>query len=255
MFFLGNTTDRVVSRDKAGEPTPFYITVLQSLNDTAGPTVLRRQEGDLMQLIPPPERDPDGTGAPARLLTFPKQQPLRLYDRGLPTERYAFYTYYNKTTYLKSIIPLDKNSGGPVPADLNGGALKTEASFVITWQFTRYKVEIWTRRENSTRFLSDGDLPASNSTRPGTFPYPVTVTLDTAGGPKDGKIAFTRAIDERGRIIDDDIKIVGAFLNSTGDLVNPSRDFNPSFGGMDGGTGGCRCSYRNFVGLNGETVN
>src|SRR5690606_29120383 len=37
MFFLGDTTDGIVSDDKAGEPTPFYISLLQSANDPVGP--------------------------------------------------------------------------------------------------------------------------------------------------------------------------------------------------------------------------
>ncbi|KAK0730495.1 glycoprotease family-domain-containing protein [Lasiosphaeris hirsuta] len=254
MFFLGKTTDGVMAAEKAGEPTPFYISVLTSLEDSVGPATLSRQNrntgpgsnqtsgntGSLRE-VPPPALDRDGTGAPAVLLAFPKQQPLRLYDRGLPTERYGFYNYYNKTTYLESVAPLDKTGTGPVPSDQNGGARKSEARFIITWQFVRYKVEIWTRRENSTRLLSDGRRPADNSTRPGTFPYPITITLDNHGGQPLSKFTFVRSVDDRQRILLDDPKFVGNAMNMTGDLVNPAQDFNPSFGGMDGGTGGCRC--------------
>jgi len=273
MFFLGNTTDGVASRDKGGEPTPFYISVLQSLDSSAGPNVLSRHVlgrqtnapstvsnltlggVPLPSLLPPPDVGADGTGAPAVLLTFPTQQPVRLYDRGLPTERYGFYTYFNKTTYLKSIIPLDKNTAaaGPVPADLNGGALRTEANFVITWLSVRYKVEIWTRRSNTTSLLTDSTRPASNTTRPGTFPYPITITLDTHGGEPLKKFAFVRHVDERQRILLNDVKLVANDMNTAGDLINPLRSFNPSFGGMDGGTGGCKCEYTNFVGVNGQT--
>ena len=271
MFFLGERTDGVVSRDKAGEPTPFYISILRSLDAPVGPNILSRQVRNpsagpalnvtiggetraVADLLPPPALDADGTGAPAVLLPFPTQQPLRLYDRGLPTERYSFYTYFNKTTYLKSILPLDQNSAGaPVPADVDGGSLKTGANFVVTWLSTRYKVEIWTRRSDTTRFLFDGTKPASNTTRPGTFPYPITITLDTHGGQPLGKMAFTRAVDERGQIVVNDFKLVNNNMNTTNDLVNPQRTFNPVFGGMDGGTGGCKCEYTNFIGLNGQT--
>ncbi|KAK5652564.1 hypothetical protein OQA88_10325 [Cercophora sp. LCS_1] len=265
IFFLGNTTDRAVSPQKAGEPTPFYISILSSLDESAGPNVLSRQArppannsqdstppfGDI---LPPPVLDSDGTAAPAVLLPFPKQQPVRLYDRGLPTERYAFYTYFDKRTFLKSILPLDRNTApaGNVPADLNGGALKTEANFVITWLSTRYKVEIWTQRLNSTRFLTDNNRLAGNNTRPGTFPYPITITLDTHGGPPGKKFGFVRKVDERQRILLTDPKLVANDMNTAGDLINPQTAFNPSFGGMDGGTGGCKCEYTNFVGLNGQ---
>ncbi|KAK0656368.1 glycoprotease family-domain-containing protein [Cercophora newfieldiana] len=252
MAFLGNSTDGVASPNKAGEPTPFYISILRSLDDPVGPTVLSRRQAtpsntttgqsSFASILPPAALNPDGTAAPAVLLPFPAQQPLRLYDRGLPTERYAFYTYFNKTTYLKSILPLDKNTAaaGPVPADLNGGALRTEANFVITWLQTRYKVEIWTRKENTTRLVTDGTRPAGNATRPGTFPYPVTVTLDNHGGEPLKKFAFIRGVDERQRVVEANPKVVVVDLKNKGDLVNPpGPNFDASLGGMDGGTGGC----------------
>lgn len=264
MFFLGNTTDGVVSKDKAGEPTPFYITMLKSVDDTEGLNALnargilsRQNQGgavNISDLLPPPVLNLDGTGAQATLFPLPKQQPVRLYDRGLPTERYSFYTYYNKTIYVKSIDGL--RSGGenrPVPADQNGGSLRTEAKFVVTWLQARYKVEIWTRKGNNTRLVGNfqGSESSSNSTQPGTFPFPITITLDTHGGgePKN-KFAFIRGVDDRQRIVLNDAKFVLNNMNTTGDLVNPGGSFNPSFGGFDGGKGGCKCEYTNFVELN-----
>jgi hypothetical protein len=271
MFFLGNTTDGVVSDDKAGEPTPFYISMLRTINDTVGPnTLTRRDDGDdnfgqqtnitagqgllnASDIAPPPALDRDGTGAPAVLLAFPTQQPLRLYDRGLPTERYGFYSYFNKTTYVKSVDPLlgdGSENGTTVPADRNGGALKTEANFLVTWLSVRYKVEIWTRLENTTRLTGDGNTN-DNSTQPGSFPYPVTVTMDTHGGERGRKFAFVRGVDDRQRIVLNDARFVLNRMNTTGDLINGAGEFNPSFGGMDGGTGGCKCEYRNWVAVNG----
>ncbi|KAL2154183.1 hypothetical protein VTH82DRAFT_2859 [Thermothelomyces myriococcoides] len=277
MFFLGNTTDGVVSDDKAGEPTPFYISILRSVNDTIGPDVLTRRDGlnddergsngddvgtgqgivNASDIAPPPELAPDGTGAPAVLLPFPRQQPLRLYDRGLPTERYGFYTYFNKTTYVKSIATLsgDGVDATPVPADLNGGCLKTEAKFLVTWLSVRYKVEIWTRMGGDRARLKGGfgggpAALAEADEQPGSFPYPITVTLDTHGGQPGRKFAFVRGVDDRQRIILDDARFVLNRMNTTGDLVNGAADFDPSLGGMDGGTGGCKCEYRNWVSLN-----
>ncbi|KAK1757491.1 glycoprotease family-domain-containing protein [Echria macrotheca] len=253
MFFLGNTTDGVVSSDKAGEPTPFYISILQSVDDSVGPTVLSRQvqtsprqlsARNISLILPPPSLNPDGTGAPAVLLPFPRQQPVRLYDRGLPTERFAFYTYFDKTTYLKSVTPPTDGQPTAVPADENGGARETEANFVMTWLSTRYKVEIWTRRANATRLVSDPNRAAGNSTRPGTFPYPITITLDTHGGQPGKKFGFVRSVDERQRIVLDNPKLVANNMNIGGSLVNPQESFNPSFGGMDGGTGGCKRELR-----------
>ncbi len=274
IFFLGNTTDGVVSDDKGGEPTPFYISMLRSVNDTAGPNVLSRRDDtdngpqtnitagqgliNASAIAPPPLLNKDGTGAPAILLAFPTQQPLRLFDRGLPTERYGFYSYYNKTTYVKSVDPLfgsgaNGDGSSPVPADQNGGSLRTEAKFVITWLMVRYKVEIWTRMGDTTRLRGEfaGAAADKNGTQPGTFPYPVTITMDTHGGQMGKKFAFARGVDDRQRIVLNDARFVLNRMNNTGDLFNPAGEFNPSFGGMDGGTGGCKCEYRNFVKVNG----
>ena len=81
----------------------------------------------------------------------------------------------------------------------------------------------------------------------------VTVTLDTHGGELGKKFGFVRPVDERGRVVvgGGEVKFVGNDLDTRGDVVNPVNEFNPSFGGMDGGTGGCKCEYRNFVGVNG----
>ncbi|KAM7209294.1 Glycoprotease family domain containing protein [Naviculisporaceae sp. PSN 640] len=250
MFFLGNTTDGVVSEDKAGEPTPFYISVLESVDEPVGANLLTRRQNSArpgsdkavnISLIepPPPLLNPDGTGAPAQLFPFPKQQPLRLYDRGLPTERYGFYSYYNKTIYTTAITPPNADSTDGPPSDKNGGALETEANFLVTFLSTRFKVEIWTRRENSTR-LVNGGVSNNNATQPGTFPYPVTVTLDSHGGIPGLKFAFSRGVVGR-RIVMNDAKFVLNFLNRNGVVINPANEFNPSFGGMDGGTGGCSC--------------
>lgn len=270
IFFLGNTTDGVASPDKGGEPTPFYITMLRSVNDTAGPNLLSRRDVfpqpnitagqglvNASDIAPPPALDRDGTGAPAVLLAFPTQQPLRLFDRGLPTERYAFYTYFNKTTYVKSVDALVGSGASPVPADLNGGSLKTEAKFLVTWLSVRYKVEIWTRAGNTTALLRGGankfvgGVADRNSTQPGSFPYPVTVTLDTHGGQRGKKFVFVRGVDDRQRIVLNDARFVANNMNTTGNLVNPAGEFNPSLGGMDGGTGGCKCEWRNWVGVSG----
>ncbi|KAK4242354.1 glycoprotease family-domain-containing protein [Achaetomium macrosporum] len=255
MFFLGNTTDAVVSDDKAGEPTPFYISMLRSVNDTVGPNLLSRRD-DSMQtnltanqglvnasdIAPLPAVNKDGTGAPAVLLGFPTQQPLRLYDRGLPTERYGFYSYFNKTLYVQSVDASLGDGDRVNAADDNGGSIQSESKFLITWLSVRYKVEIWTRMSNTTRLSGrfGGSASNDNNTQPGTFPYPVTVTLDTHGGQKGKKFVFARGVDAGGRIILNDARFVLNNMNTTGDLINPAGEFNPSLGGMDGGTGGCK---------------
>jgi hypothetical protein len=266
MFFLGNTTDGVVSDDKAGEPTPFYVSMLRSVNDTIGPNLLSRRVAtrqsnvtvnqglpNASDIAPLPAVNKDGTGAPAVLLGFPTQQPLRLYDRGLPTERYGFYSYFNKTLYVQSVDASLGDGDRANAADDNGGSRQSEAKFLITWLSVRYKVEFWTRMANTTRLSGrfGGSASNDNSTQPGTFPYPVTITLDTHGGQRGKKFAFARGVDAQGRIVLDDARFVLNNMNTTGDLINPAGEFDPSLGGMDGGTGGCKCEYRNWVQVNG----
>ncbi|KAK0703780.1 glycoprotease family-domain-containing protein [Lasiosphaeria miniovina] len=256
IWFLGNTTDGIVSDDKAGEPTPFFISVLESLGDSAGPNMISRRQSsssnstksnstfipDFESFLPPPVLDRDGTGAPAVLLAHPSQQPLRLFDRGLPTEHYGFYSYYNKTTYYQSVSSQD-------PADQDGGSLKSDAKFVVTFLTARYKVEIWTRRSNTTRLVggNGGVASSANDTQPGTLPYPVTITLDTHGGDPHLKTSFVRSIDDNHHIVRD-ARILPNDMTVNGNLVNPSfqKVPNPSFGGIDGGSGGCKCVYTNF---------
>jgi hypothetical protein len=263
MWFLGNTSDGIASSRKAGEPTPFYISILRSLNETVGPNMPERRDesssirrnssssGTISPTFPPPNLNPDGTGAPAQLLTFLIQQPLRLFDRGLPTEHYGFYTFFDKSIYVKSVTPLNNTTAaeGEVPSDKNGGSLETEANFVVSWGQTRYKVEIWTRMGNSSKLVSENSVKGDNSTRPGTMPYPVTVTLDTHGGDYLRKGTFFYKVDDRQHIDTSDPKIIVNNIGVDAPRINPGTDQNPSFGGIDGGTGGCRCTYTNFVGL------
>jgi len=267
-WFLGNTTDGIVSSRKAGEPTPFYITFLPSLNSTpAGPNLVQRRgrtttttktrrgvgngitvgpDGNLSSLLPPPALSPDGTGAPAVLRPHPFQQPLRLFDRGLPTEHYGFYSYFDKTMYVRSI-------NTTAAADEDGGSLEKEAGFVVTYAQLRFHVQIWTRTSGSARLLSDGaGTTANNSTRPGSFPYPVTISEDMHGGNFNQKASFARKVDAHQKILLDDPRLITALMDYGGELINHAAD--PSFGGVDGGSGGCKCSWTNFMGVNGKTV-
>ena len=143
MFFLGDTTDNVTSEEKGGEPTPFYISLLDGVNDTiSSPELQKRQKSgdsgdseggneslrELLERLLPPELDDDGTPTRARLLPNPIQQPVRLYDRGLDTEHYGFYTYFRKTIFLKSVDALNETDDGDIPIDEEGGCRKTEAA-------------------------------------------------------------------------------------------------------------------------------
>ncbi|WYZ34929.1 hypothetical protein EsH8_I_001205 [Colletotrichum jinshuiense] len=255
MYFLGNTTDDIVSDEKAGEPTPFYLSILKSANETVGPNVLNKRQasgessGDFTIPLPPPDLDADGTGAPAQLFPRAVQQPVRLYDRGLPTEHYGFYTYFKRTIYLKSVTTLNGTEGeSNVPLDKDGGSRRNEAKFLVTWSQTRFLVQIWTRSENNTQLLgtSNGD-DATAEARPGTMPYPVTIKTDTHGGQSGEKFVWHWPVNDRQGIDTSSPKLLPNDIGFGGTTVNPRKDKNASFGGFDGGTGGCRCEWVNFI--------
>lgn len=269
-FFLGNTTDGIVSAQKAGEPTPFYISLLQpeksNLTKRDLDSLVTRQTDntsdpfpDLDKLIPAPSTNPDGTAAPANLLTLPSQQPIRLYDRGLPTEHYGFYTYYDRSIFLTTIDPLNSSS----PLDLPGGAPKEKATFRCTWTQTRLLVQIWTRRNGTAQLLNPthptGDLnpdPAHDYSQPGSFPYPVTVAIDRHGGDGGKKLLYCYPLDGEGRNVNEGKKVLVEQRGFGGKVVNPANSLfgsgisDPGLGGFDGGDGGCKCGWENFKGLN-----
>lgn len=274
MWFLGNTTDGIVSDDKAGEPTPFYISFFTNTSGTAGPNMLtsetnaaaeKKKRGigngigsgtdssdSLTEFLPPPQLNADGTGAPAQLRPYPRQQPLRLFDRGLATEHYGFYTYFNKTIYVTSMDGNETESGA-VAADAGGGARESNARYLATWTQTRFVVKIWTRKEVAgAARLVGGAGPSADvddaAATPGTFPYPVTFGEDTHGGSVDLKASFAYAVEPDQHVNASDATLFANDVGFGGSLVNPRLpDGDLSWGGVDGGTGGCRCEWVNWV--------
>ncbi|KAL7935068.1 hypothetical protein V8C35DRAFT_300616 [Trichoderma chlorosporum] len=255
MWFLGETTDNIQSSQKAGEPTPFFISVLESVNDTVkSPSLSRRATAsnvNISDIIFPPTLDEDGTPAPAVMLPNPVQQPVRLFDRGLPTEHYGFYTYFQRTIFLKSVTVLNDSSQGNVPVDEDGGCSETEANHLVTWAETRMLVQIWTRKLNSTASLltADGSEGIDNSAqlvKPGTMPYPVTVTLDTHGGDPNHKVVWEWPMDDRQKLNTSAPQLLVNQMDAGGTWINHRGSGNAKFGGFDGGTGGCQCQWVNW---------
>lgn len=263
-FFLGNTTDGIVSSNKAGEPTPFYISFLQTTNSSISKQQLSTRQAsnstdpfpNITDIIPAPSLNSDGTAAPANLLPFPVQQPIRLYDRDLPTEHYGFYTYFDRSIFLKSLALLNETNSadGEVPDDQNGGATESEAAFRCTWAQTRFLVQMWTRM-NSTQLLNGTSTStpsnATASQQPGSFPYPVTITTDRHGGDPALKMLYCYGMNDREGIISTSGQINAENRGFGGTLINPAPSFfsnssDPSLGGFDGGTGGCKCQWSNF---------
>lgn len=264
--FLGNTTDKNAS-PVDGVPTPFFLSVI-SPPGTSTQRLLKRADTnnsfpDLTKLIPPPDVNSDGTAASANLYPFPTSQPLRLYDQGLATEHYGFYQYFDRSIFLKSTALLDdtNTSIGDVPDDKDGGSTKSAATVRCTWAQTRFLVQIWTKQGSGLKLLGNpspsGNLTAADATRPGSFPYPVTVTLDRHGGDISKKIIYCYGLDNRGRINSTRKKLQLEDRGAGGALENPAlgpfattkilkKDGGP--GGIDGGSGGCGCRWTNFEG-------
>ena len=278
-MFLGNTTDNNTAPFD-GEYTPFFMSFL---SPTKLPSrLLKRQSSsstdnttdpfpNMTNSIPPADTNPNGTAAAAVLLPYPSSQPLRLYNRGQSTEHYGFYTYFSKSIFLKSTAPIDgiSNNTSIVPDDEDGGAEEDAAFVRCTWAQTRFLVQIWTNKgfvassrasdTNSTIFSSNStNLTASSANdfqAPGSFPYPLTVTLDRHGGDIYSKMIYCYAIDDEEKPISSQKKIELEDRSFGGTLVNPTLgpfgDVNVTLaddgpGGIDGGIGGCGCQWKNF---------
>ncbi|KAI0868601.1 hypothetical protein GGS24DRAFT_205135 [Hypoxylon argillaceum] len=261
MRFLGNTTDDIKSDRKEGEPTPFFISLLESIDKIVGPDMLTRRQGNAIggspgngtvgfnfsDLLPAPSLNPDGTGAPAQLFPLPVQQPVRLFDRDLPTEHYGFYTYFDKKIYMVNSTKRD-------PADEEGGVPIADAHTLVTFAQTRFLVKMWTRLQNTTQLLNSGVAAAgatttttATSVQPGTMPYPVTILEDMHGGDQSTKMDFSYGVLSNMQIDRGDARGIIANIGFNGTIVN-SRNSDPdnSLGGVDGGTGGCKCEWVNF---------
>ncbi|KAI9740823.1 MAG: hypothetical protein M1818_004428 [Claussenomyces sp. TS43310] len=272
-FFLGNTTDGVVSDSKAGEPTPFYISLLSTTSGSGSSAAILKRDSNttdpfpnVTAFIPAASVNADGTAAPANLLPLPSQQPIRLYDRGLETEHYGIYTYFDRSIFLKSTALLNESqtADGEVPDDENGGSTEAAALFRCTWAQTRLLVQIWTRRADTSALLDaagqSGFLDsASNYTaavandfsRPGSFPYPVTITTDRHGGDVTEKLIYCYELDAREKPIAGSGKVWSENRQFGGVGINPAPNVfgnqsDPSLGGYDGGTGGCSCVWDNW---------
>ncbi|KAL9607888.1 MAG: hypothetical protein Q9167_007241, partial [Letrouitia subvulpina] len=236
--FLGNTTEKN-KQPFDGEPTPFFISFLNPNKLPSSRLVKRASSSleknntatntsdpfpDLASAIPAPATDADGTASPATLYPTPSAQPIRIYDRDTDTEHYGFYTYFDRSIFLKSTALLNFTGDSPseIPDDENGGAEEDAARVRCTWSQTRFLVQIWTRRGTShllgnatttTAVLQQSqpsNLTSSSAntfTRPGSFPYPVTITLDRHGGDIAKKMVYCYGLDQQERYRREEKKI------------------------------------------------
>lgn len=248
MNFLGKTTDGN-SAPFEGEETGLFIT-MSDPSTNASKLAKRANANDptnITAVIPPPMLASDGTAAPANLLPSLSAQPLRLYNRGKEDEHYGFYNYFDRSIFLKQIN--GTNRGGN-PADTDGGSSKDAAKLRCTYSQTRFLVQIWTRSKESKPLLQKS---ASGSTdafkRPGTFPYPVTVTIDRHGGDPAKKNLYCYEMEDDGTIKNEESKKSFQFEDRAfgGTLVKGTQGQGNVSGSIDGGTGGCRCQWQNWL--------
>jgi hypothetical protein len=245
--FLSKTTDGNAAPFE-GEATPLFIT-FQDAKKAASRLLKRAGPDDptnITGVIPPPSLESDGTAAAANLLPFPSAQPLRLYNRGKENEHYGFYAYFDRSIFLKQIN--GTNRGGN-PADINGGSLKSAATMRCTYTETRFLVQIWTRSQHSKPLLQRSTPGTDPTKRPGTFPYPVTVTLDRHGGNAARKMLYCYAMESDGTILHKDSKKFFQFEDRGfgGNLINSTQGLPNASGPIDGGTGGCNCKWQNWL--------
>ncbi|KAJ5157694.1 uncharacterized protein N7482_008794 [Penicillium canariense] len=289
--FLGNTTDGSAV-PYAGEDTPFYLTFLSPVQITSS-TLFRRATTNntttfpnLTAVIPAPSENSDSTAAAATLYPLPESQPVRLYNRGKDTEHYGFYTYFDKSIFLASRAPLNGSTTDSSPIDTTGGAAAADAVARCTWSQTRFLVQIWTQPSKlgyallspsnkndtgtststsstatptSTSSTATSSSSATDFTQPGSFPYPITITIDRHGGAEKQKLVYCYGIesDQHYNITDRKLQLEDRGFGGT--LVNPASGIfddleggdsgsNSSvYGGVDGGTGGCECQWTNWI--------
>ncbi|KAI9829914.1 MAG: hypothetical protein M1826_005336 [Phylliscum demangeonii] len=262
--FMGNTTDGIASPLKEGEASPFFMALLSNPVSSSSSSPRRKRSHDTPRTkrddgsfpvpllgIPPPDIDADGSVKAANLLPLSVSQRLRLYDRGLDSEHYGFYIYYDRSIFLQSTALLNQSDRGQgsVPADRDGGSPARDARVRCTWAQTRFLVQVWTRM-NQTRV--EGNEPAS-------FVYPATITLDRHGGDVTKKLIYCYGLDPAAptHIVPRAVKIQVENRGFGGQLVGGGQGplgkdrvtrAQGGLGGIDGGTGGCACAWKNFRG-------
>ncbi|KXL47376.1 hypothetical protein M433DRAFT_59272 [Acidomyces richmondensis BFW] len=284
-FFIGEYTDNVTAPYN-GELTPFYISLLNASALTENSDALDKRQSapypyptaddesvslnastTAPKTIPRPLLSEDGSPAQSILYPFAAAQPLRLYNRGQSDEHYGFYTYFDRTIYTSSFYP---NSSGALELEneARSNEVLANATAVCTWSQTRLHVQIWTRKTNVAT-LSDrmplDSLRAINSTAndmlaPGSFPMPVTISLDRHGGKANQKGVYCYGLNSEHKVLYDTKSWIHENRAFGGVLVNPasvptsdgttfSRRHNimQIYGGVDGGTGGCLCQWRNWI--------
>lgn len=120
------TADNVTT---PGAKTDFYISLTTSTSPTASTG--------------------SGTLAPASLVlpNVFENQPLRLFNPGAQDEHYAAHIYFQKSVQF----PNNTFASNTVPASNTvldtGGVAASDAGYRVVWNWTRFRVAVYTRRE------------------------------------------------------------------------------------------------------------
>ncbi|KAK3050084.1 hypothetical protein LTR09_008739 [Extremus antarcticus] len=299
-IFLGRTTDNA-SAPYDGEETPFYLSLLNAsalTSSSSSSSKLTKRDwqypypthttsdsnsstssfhfpgeapsssnnaSEAAETIPHAATQGNEEPASAELYPFAYAQPLRLYDRGLESEHYGFYTYFDRSLYVSSPSGTTNATSNSSSFDSSGGNVPlASASAVCTWSQTRLLVQIWTRQADVARLnaTSDTDIPAVHSTAndmtaPGSFPYRITITLDRHGGEASKKGAYCHSLDDEHRVLQDvrtwavedrafGGELVHAAAVPTNDGMTLRKRSDDDHEGIDGGTGGCQCQWQNW---------
>ena len=133
---------------------------------------------------------------------------------------------------------------------MNGGSTEEAASLRCTFAQTRFLVQIWTRSQSSKPLLQSSAQSGSNEfKRPGTCPFPVTVTIDRHGGDAAKKNLYCYTMESDGTIKNDASKRAFEFEDRGfgGNLVDGTQGRQNVTGPIDGGSGGCSCKYQNWL--------
>jgi hypothetical protein len=172
--------------------------------------------------------------------------------------------YFDRAIFLTNTTA--GGQSGPLE-DQNGGSTKEQANWRCTFSQTRFLVRIWTNADFGATLVNGGptvfpssqgngattttaNSTATDFTAPGSFPYPVSITLDRHGGDMTKKGAYCYKMDPsgNGKIIIDNESPQVLLENRGAGGGNAGRTFDPNAAGIDGGTGGCSCEWRNWLG-------
>ncbi|KAF2773427.1 hypothetical protein EJ03DRAFT_131683 [Teratosphaeria nubilosa] len=258
---LTSTSNLASSLEKRGYPYPYPTPGNSSSSSNSSAS---SAEGP--KSIPSPRLSADGRPSAAELYPLAIAQPLRLYNRGQDNEHYGFYTYFDRTLYVSNSTS-NVFDGSWLGSSISSNVALEDATAFCTWSQSRLHFQIWTQKPAVATLDSVvplKGLPAVNSTAndmtaPGSFPYSVTISLDRHGGSASKKGVYCYGMTEEQKVdkslktwIDEDRAFGGASVNpaavpsSNGTAMTKRNNEGDSYGGIDGGTGGCSCQWQNW---------